>query len=119
MIEKKALVDGKEYTFRSSALIPRMYREKFGRDMIKDMSSLAKAYKETKGDEDKMLGFVDLTIFENVAWLMMHYAGEDVLESPEQWLDSLDGPFSVYEALPVIIDLWNINNKTTSKPRKK
>jgi len=27
--------------------------------------------------------------------------------------------FSVYEALPTILDMWNINNKTTSVPKKK
>lgn len=119
MIEKKVEVDGKEHTFRSSALLPKLYRAKFGRDMVADMRKLAKAYKETQGDEEKMLEAFDLEIFERAAWLMMKHAGEDVGEDPDEWLESLDGAFSVYEALPSILELWNRNNKTTSKPRKK
>lgn len=119
MVEKKVTVDGKEFTFRSSALIPKLYRAKFGRDMVVDMRKLAKAYKETKGDEEKMLDVFDLEIFERAAWIMLKHAGEDVGENPEEWLDSLDGVFSIYEALPAILELWNLNNKTTSRPRKK
>lgn len=118
MIEKKATIDGKEFTFRSSALLPRLYRVKFGRDLIADMRKLMKAYKEAK-DEDKSLGIVDLEVFENIAWLMLKYAGENIPETPEEWLEGLDTVFSVYEVFPVIQELWIKENKTTSKPRKK
>lgn len=119
MIEKTATIDGKEYTFRSSALIPKLYRAKFGRDFVKEMRSLAKAYEEAKGDENKMLDALDLEIFERVAWLMLKHAGNEIPDDPDEWLLGLDGPFSVYEALPVLIELWAKNNKTTSVPRKK
>ena len=62
---------------------------------------------------------MDLTIFEDVAWLMLKHAGEDVGDSPEEWLDSLDGVFSIYEILPSVLKLWNSNQKTTSTPKKK
>lgn len=119
MIEKKTTIDGKKVTLRSSALIPKLYRANFGRDMVADMRKLAKAYKETQGDEEKMLDVFDLEIFERAAWIMLKHGGEDVGESPDEWLDSLDGVFSVYEALPVILELWNKNNATTSVPAKK
>lgn len=119
MIEKKVEVDGKEYTFRSSALIPKLYRAKFGKDMVMEMRQLAKAYKDTKEDPEKMLDVFDLEIFERAAWIMLKHAGEDVGEDPDEWLESLDGIFSVYKVLPIIMELWNLNNKTTSKPRKK
>lgn len=119
MIEKKVKVEGKEYTFRSSALVPKLYRAKFGKDMVVDMRHLTKAYKDTQGDPDKMLEVMDLEIFERAAWIMLKHAGEDVGEDPDEWLESLDGVFSVYEVLPTILELWNLNNKTTSKPRKK
>ena len=35
-------IDGKEVKMRASALIPRIYRFRFGRDMIQDMNSLRK-----------------------------------------------------------------------------
>ena len=125
MIERKITVDGKEYTLRASALIPRLYRAKFGRDLVTDMRRLADAYKNAAGattDEEReaaQLSAVDLGVFEDVAWIMMKHGGMNVGESPDEWLDSLDGIFSVYEALPVIMEMWSANNKTTSTPRKK
>lgn len=119
MIEKEIKIDGRNVKLRCSALLPRLYRAKFGRDMIADMRQLAKAYKETKGDEEAMLDMANLEVFENIAWLMQKQAGGEVGQSPEEWLDSLDGVFSVYEVLPSILELWGASNKTTSVPRKK
>lgn len=113
MIEKKVNIDGREWTFRSSALLPKKYREKTGRDLIKDMKELHNSYKQGQLDTDA------LEILERVAWVMLGYAGEDVGEDPDEWLENLDGAFSAYEALPAIFELWNTNNKTTSMPRKK
>lgn len=124
MKEKKILVDGKEMTMRASALVPRLYRAKFGRDMISDMRKLAKAYqkaKEAKTEEEKeeaQLSAFDLEVFENTSWIMLKHGGEDVGDSPEEWLDSLE-VFSVYEFLPAILELWAFNQKTTSVPKKK
>ena len=39
-------------------------------------------------------------------------------DSPDEWLDSLEGIFSVYEILPEILDLWGDSNKTTSVAKK-
>lgn len=126
MIEKTVTIDGKEWRLRSSALIPKLYRAKFGRDLVRDMRSLAKAYKRVRNaelTEDEMeqeyLSVMDLEVFERVAWMMLKHAGEDVGDDPDEWLMNLDGVFSVYEALPEILALWNANNATTSTPRKK
>lgn len=113
MIEKKVTIDGREWTIRSSGLLPRKYREKFQRDLVMDMQQLMTAAKSAE------YGVDDLEIFERVAWIMLHYAGEDVGENPDEWLESLDGAFSVYEALPAIREIWKLENKTTSVPRKK
>lgn len=128
MIEKKIIIDGKPARLRSSALIPKLYRAYFGRDMVKDMRQLAKAYKTLKDlpkdateeeREEAQLSVIDLEIFENVSWIMLKHGGENVGENPEEWLDSLNGIFSVYEILPTVLELWAANNKTTSVPRKK
>ena len=126
MIEKNILIDGKETKLRCSALLPRLYRAKFGRDMVTDMRQLAKAYKTANdpnlNEEERQEAaykMLDLEIFENVAWLMQKTAGGEVGESPEEWLDNLDGIFSVYEVMPAILELWAASNKTTSEPRKK
>jgi hypothetical protein len=125
-MEKTIEINGRGMKMRASALLPRLYRGYFGRDMICDMRKLQKAYtaaaesKETDEEkQDAQLSVTDLTLFENVAWLMLKHGGEKVGDSPEEWLDNLDGVFSVYEILPQILDMWNINNMTTSKPKKK
>lgn len=133
-MEKTIEIYGREMKMRASALLPRLYRIYFGRDMVCDMRKLQKAYEaaeksidtDGKTDEevaeekrDAQLSATDLTIFENVAWLMLKHGGEKVGEDPDDWLDTVDGVFSVYEILPQMLELWNINNATTSKPKKK
>ena len=127
-MERTVVVGGKEVKMRASALIPRLYRFKFGRDMISDMNQLRKAFAKAKNlpedatDEerhDAQLSIIDLTIFENVSYMMAKHAGEDIPDTPEEWLDSIDGVFSIYEVLPVILELWGESTKTTSIPKKK
>lgn len=127
-MERTVNVGGKEVKMRASALIPRLYRFKFGRDMISDMRQLQKSYlkaislsKDASDEErqDTQLSVLDLTIFENTAWLMIKHANENVPDDPDEWLDSIDGVFSIYEIMPTILELWNANQVTTSVPRKK
>ena len=127
-MERTIKVGGAELRMRASALIPRLYRFRFGRDLIKDMTQLEKAYKkamsvkEDATDDEKQdaeLGVLDLTIFENVAWAMAKNADPNVPNDPDEWLDTIDGVFSVYEVLPQILDLWTAGLETTSNPVKK
>ena len=57
-IQKTIHVGSKDIPMRASALIPRLYRVKFGRDMIRDMKSLQDSYNDAKADEEK-----DLTVY--------------------------------------------------------
>ena len=117
-----------EIRVRASALIPRLYRFKFGRDLIRDMSQLEASYKkamslteEATEEEKRAAQFtaLDLTIFENVAWAMAKNADPNVPNDPDEWLDSIPGVFSVYEVMPQILELWTDGLSTTSKPVKK
>lgn len=126
---KTVIIDGKEFRMRASALTPRLYRAFFKRDMIRDMQSLLHAYnKQLKLPEDATeeekteanMAIIDhLEVFENIAWLFCKEGGESVGDSPEEWLDSLEGMFSIYEAMPAIIDLWVDNQQTTSIPKNR
>ena len=127
-MERTLNIGGADLRMRASALIPRLYRFRFGRDLIKDMSQLEKAYKkalsvkEGATDEERKeaeLSILDLTIFENVAWAMAKNADPNVPNDPDEWLDSINGVFSVYEVLPQILELWTDGLDTTSKPVKK
>ena len=44
MAERTVVIDGGERKMRASALIPRLYRFKFGRDIISDMGKLRKSF---------------------------------------------------------------------------
>lgn len=125
---RTVIIDGREVNMRASALLPRLYRFKFGRDIIQDIGQLRKSYKkymdlpEDATDEEReaaQLSIVDLSIFEDLAWLMIKHAGEEVPDTPDAWLESIDGIFSVYEVMPVIFDLWGESMRTMSVPKKK
>ena len=127
-MERTINIGGAELRMRASALIPRLYRFRFGRDLIKDMSQLEQSYrkamnlKEDATDEEKrdaQFSVLDLTIFENVAWCMAKNADASVPDSPDEWLDSIDGVFSIYEVLPSILELWAAGLQQTSAPVKK
>lgn len=127
-MERTVTVGGKEVKMRASALIPRLYRFKFKRDMVSDIRQLQRAYAKASAlpddatdeeREDAQFSVADLTIFENVAYIMAKHGGNEMPDTPEEWLDSIDGVFSIYEVLPVILELWGANTETTSIPKKK
>ena len=127
-MERTLNIGGADLRMRASALIPRLYRFRFGRDLIKDMAQLEKAskkamtIKEDATEEERKeaeLSILDLTIFENVAWAMAKNADPNVPNDPDEWLDSINGVFSVYEVLPQILELWTDGLNTTSIPVKK
>lgn len=126
---KTVNIDGKAYRMRASALTPRLYRTFFKRDMIRDMQNLLNAYNklltlpedatEEEKNEANLVILDYLEVFENVAWIFCKEGGESVGNSPEEWLDSIEGMFSIYEAMPTIIELWIDNQETTSIPKNR
>ena len=116
MIQKTVKVGDKEVTFRSTASIPRLYRNKFRRDIFKDLSRLEKSYKE-KDDGSKELEIEDLEIFENVAYIMACHADPTVPDTIDEWLDQFE-MFSIYEVLPEILELWGSNLFTEVSSKK-
>lgn len=127
-MEKVILIDGREVGLKATALTPRIYRHRIGRDMVSDMTKLRKAYAKAQGlpagatEEERkeaQLSVLDLEIFENTAWVMAkQYDSENTPSSPDEWLDRFS-TFSIYEIMPVILELWQLNNQTTSVPKKK
>jgi hypothetical protein len=127
-MDKVLHISGQDVGFRATALTPRFYRHFFGRDIIADMTALNKAYKKALGsmgegasEEDKQeaqLSATDLELFENVAYIMARQYDQGISNTADEWLDNFDA-FSIYEILPHILELWNINNATTAKPKKK
>lgn len=135
-MSKTIELDGKKVKIEANALLPRLYRKEFGRDLIVDMKkmiegvqlpaeNLEKASKDPKGlaavlmaDPDA-LDKLDLTVVENVTWMMLRAAGEDVGESVEEWLTTIEDSMALYMAMPDVIEVWLASQKTTSKTKKK
>lgn len=135
-MKKTIIIDGKECKFKSSAAIPRMYRMKFGRDIFVDMNKLKrqmdiqeKMKKETEEeckrkeipfnpDEfESGLPLDSLEVFENISYLFHKHGDPSQPDDIEEWLEQFE-TFDIYEILPETLDLWNFDNRQTSKPKK-
>jgi hypothetical protein len=103
-------------TFRASAAIPRLYRNKFHRDIYRDLNELQKGIDDNNA-ENSSLDTFSLELFENIAWLMAKHADKTVPDIPEEWLDEFN-TFSIYEILPQIIELWGLNVEQQVESKK-
>ena len=120
MIRKEIEICGRPVMLGASALLPKIYRINFGKDMVADMNRLRKSFQAAQNlSKAASLDVIDLTIFEQAAWAMAYHADKTVPNDPDEWLESFDGVFSIYEVFPVILELWGLNQKTTSVPAKK
>lgn len=135
-MKKTITLDGKIVQIEANALLPRLYRKEFGRDLMTDMRKLldsvrisAEALKKARKDPDGVaaelmadpasMDNIDLSVMENITYLMLRSAGEDVGESVEEWLASLEDSMAIYTAMPDVIEVWTASQKTTSKSKKK
>ena len=110
-MEKIITIDGRSVPFRATAAIPRLYRIKFGRDIMQ-------AVEKAQAGEEPIPGKL-LEVFENVAYLMARHADPDMeARTVEDWLDGFD-TFSIYEVFPELLDLWRANNATLVESKKK
>lgn len=116
-VTKTIDIDGRPVSFRASAAIPRLYRNKFHRDIYRDLDKLDKAMKENDADDSNIDAF-SLELFENIAWLMAKHADpQNVPDTPDDWLDEFN-TFSIYEVLPQLIELWGFNIEQEVESKK-
>ena len=116
-VTKTIEIDGKPVTFKASAAIPRLYRNKFQRDIYLDLQLLEGDVKSGDEEASKLDPFT-LDLFENIGWLMAwHNDPKHVPDSPEVWLEEFN-TFSIYEVLPELVDLWGLNVKREIATRK-
>lgn len=135
-MRKTIEIDGRPCEFKSSAAIPRMYRIKFGRDIFVDMNRIrkqveiqnrlkeeAKKEAEEKGelfDEEAAgsdLPIDSLEMFENIAFLMHKHGDPSQPKDIDEWLEQFE-TFDIYKILPEILEMWNMENKTSSTAKK-
>ena len=117
-MEKTLIIDGREVKLKATAVVPRLYRIKFRRDIMVDMAELDKLMKKAQ-EKNESIPPEALDLFENIAYIMAKHADKDnVPDSPEEWLDSFE-TFSIYQVLPEIRELWGLNTETTANSKKK
>lgn len=136
-MRKTIEINGMPCEFKSSAAIPRMYRLKFQRDIFTDMNRLKKQVDaqnrlkedlkkqaEERGEEfceedfDSGLPIDSLEMFENIAFLMHKHGDPSQPSDIDEWLDKFE-TFDIYQILPDILQMWNLENKTNSKAKKR
>ena len=113
MIEKKLMVDGREIPFRTSAALPRLYRQYFGSDVFIDLNNIRT--KVGKGKKSELPPSA-LSTIENLAYCMAKHADPSVPDDVNDWL----GQFSttaVYMIAQDIMLMWNEEQKTMSEAK--
>lgn len=111
-MEKVINIDGKEVKFKATAATLRIYRMRFGRDLLMDLAKLSKTAKKEK------LEIPDLELFENVAFVMAKQADTSIPNTVEEWLDGFS-TFAIRDILPSILELWSDNMATVAESKKK
>ena len=118
---KTLTIDGRPVTFRATAAVPRLYRIKFRRDIMQDMGEIQKALRQAEESDSPESNIPPrlLEMFEDVAFIMARHGDpENTPSTPEEWLDQFN-TFSIYEIFPHILELWDLNTETQSRPKKK
>ena len=116
-IKRTITIDGMEVPFKASASLPRLYRAKFRKDILKDFSALKDSVDESD-EKNSGLGIESLEVFENIAWTMAKHADPvGVPDSPDDWLEQFNC-FSIYEVLPQLFELWGMNLETQAESKK-
>lgn len=116
-MKKIIKIDDKDLTFECSARTMRLYREKFKRDLMIDMSALLNGFKEKNKTGIEFTPEL-LNIFEDVAYIMNKQGDDSQPDDIYDWLDQFE-MFSIYTVLPEIIELWKDCNQTLSTVEKK
>lgn len=111
-MEKIISIGGKEVGFKATASTTLRYREKFNRDIFKDIQSVVPAMSESN------LGMTELECFMKIAYIMAWQYDNTIPSDPEEWLDQFE-MFDIYFVLPQIIELWGINTEQLEKSKKK
>lgn len=111
-MEKIIKIGEKEVGFKATASTTKRYRQKFNRDLFKDINQIV----PKAGSQD--LSIDDLEVFQNIAYIMAWQYDNTIPEDPDDWLDQFE-MFDIYFVLPQIIELWGLNVQQLEKPKKK
>lgn len=120
-MEKLIEIDGMQVPFKATARTPVLYRTLFGKDIFKDLARLTESMKKAKekadADDASLLDVGTLEVFLNIAYVMAKQADKTIPFDIDEWLDQFS-MFSIYQILPELIELWNLNMTQISEAKK-
>lgn len=114
-MEKTITVGSQQIRFKATASTPLRYRERTGRDLLKDLFSLTGAADKNAGTID--FSKLDSEILQQLAYTMAKQANPDLPEYMD-WLDEFE-PFEIITACSDILTLWGMSQTPTTKSKKK
>ncbi len=112
---KSVLIDGKYLNMKVTANTPKRYREVFGKDLITDLRDL---WKHTDKKTGKILDGFDFGTIERMAYIMAKQGNNDIADNIDDWLDTIENPQALYEAMPQIIGMWSANERQIATAKK-
>lgn len=105
-----------EVKMKSSGAIPYMYRRLFNKDLFLGMDDL---YRRMGGKKSAELNPDDLEMIERLAYCFAKHADPaGVPDDIETWLGTFE-IMDIYDKFPEIIEMWEQDNVSTSKLKKK
>lgn len=118
-MEKLIEIDGKQVPFKATARTPVLYRSIFGKDIFKDLIKLTDKVKQAQenNEDASMLDVETLQVFLNIAYVMARQADKTIPSDMDEWLDQFS-MFSIYQILPELLELWNMNMTQISEAKK-
>lgn len=118
-MEKLIEIDDKQVPFKATARTPVLYRSIFGKDIFKDLIKLTDKVKQAQenNEDASMLDVETLQVFLNIAYVMARQADRTIPSDMDEWLDQFS-MFSIYQILPELLELWNMNMTQISEAKK-
>ncbi|MFJ6266467.1 hypothetical protein ACIQGW_15960 [Lysinibacillus xylanilyticus] len=112
MADKIIPINGEDIKFKVTGGTPIQYLGHFGHDFIVDFMELQK--QEASG------GITNFLPFYRIAWITAKQADKEI-PNMEEWLDSFEDGFPVFEVVEGLVPLIQANFKTSLpvKPKKK
>ena len=111
-MEKVININGKDIKFSASAANIFEYRDKFGGDMMTEISRITEA---TARGESLPDGAIET--FSKAAYIMAKEADDSVPDNIREWLRGFE-MFDIVNAMPQLIELWTQNIKGLSTQKK-
>lgn len=114
-MKKVISVGGKDVLFKATASTPLRYRERTGRDLLKDLFSISAAASNNGAAVD--FSKFDTEIITQLAYTMAKQADPEIPDYID-WLDEFE-PYDIINASGQIFTLWGMSQQTLEKEKKK